>query len=203
MTRHVEHEDSVRRVSALDDWVGPAAWGIAALGFGLGGEVLREGARYERAALADGELWRLLTGHLVHLGWGHLALNLAGLGVLWAIFRPVLVLKDWVGAGLAAAFAIDAGLYWGQPELPWYVGLSGVLHGFWATGALRAWRVDRGASCALGGLLFAKVLWEQAVGPVPLTAGAAGGPVVVDAHLFGAAGGVAWVVGLRAFHRAR
>ena len=35
--------------------------------------------RYERGAVLDGELWRLLTAHLIHLGLAHWALNAAGL----------------------------------------------------------------------------------------------------------------------------
>src|SRR5690606_30285485 len=35
--------------------------------------------RYEREAIFAGQLWRLLTGHLVHLSWTHLLLNILGL----------------------------------------------------------------------------------------------------------------------------
>ena len=35
--------------------------------------------RYERDAIASGDTWRLATGHLVHLSWGHFFLNMAGL----------------------------------------------------------------------------------------------------------------------------
>lgn len=31
----------------------------------------RTGLIYERAAIGDGEIWRLWTGHLVHFGWAH------------------------------------------------------------------------------------------------------------------------------------
>ena len=49
-------------------------------GLALGGERLRMLLQYDRAALAAGEWWRLVTAHLVHLGWDHLALNVAGGG---------------------------------------------------------------------------------------------------------------------------
>ena len=39
-------------------------------------------------------------------------------------------------------------------------------------------------------LLVAKISWEQFSGPVPGSELTSGGPVVVDAHLYGALGGV-------------
>jgi len=169
---------------------GPLLWGSVAVAMGLGGAALRLAARYDRAAIAAGELWRLLTGHLVHLGWGHVALNLGGLALLYVVLRPVLGLASWLGSGLAAVVAIDAGLFWLEPDLEWYVGLSGVLHGFWAAGAVEAWRRDRLAGAVLWVLLGGKLAWEQALGPLPTSASV--GPVVVDAHLYGAFGGVLW-----------
>jgi hypothetical protein len=59
-----------------------------------------------------------------------------------------------------------------------------------AGGALTAWlrRQTIGLPLILG--LAAKLAWEQVVGPVPFTAAAVGGPVVVAAHLYGTAGGL-------------
>ncbi len=76
------------------------------------------------------------------------------------------------------------------PPSHWYVGLSGVLHGFVAAGALALLlrRQMLGAALAIG--LGGKLLFEQIVGPVPFTAESVGGPVVVAAHLYGAAGGL-------------
>ena len=39
----------------------------------------RELLRYDRFAIASGELWRLVSGHFVHLAWSHFALNAAAL----------------------------------------------------------------------------------------------------------------------------
>lgn len=158
----------------------------------LGGDPARELLRYEREALADGELWRLLTAHLVHLGWAHAAWNAAGLLLTWWLVGGLLSEADWLGVALAAALAIDIGLYFLAPDVGWYVGLSGVLHGWLAAGALAMLR----AHPALGGLLAAglaaKLLWEQAMGPLQLSESGAGGPVIAGAHLYGAAGGAAY-----------
>ena len=82
----------------------------------------------------------------------------------------------------ATAGAIDLGLILLEPQVDWYVGLSGVLHGFVAAGALVAClRASRSAHGSRS-VSAAKLLWEQLVGPVPFTAAAVGGPVVVAAH---------------------
>ena len=155
----------------------------------VGGDALREAGRYEREAIETGELWRLVSGHLVHLGWGHLWPNLAALAVIAALFADVFRNADWLRTSFAAAAAIDLGLYLFDPQVQWYVGLSGVLHGLVAAGALALLlrREALGAVLALG--LCAKLGYEQLAGPVPFTAESVGGPVVVAAHLYGAAGG--------------
>jgi rhomboid family GlyGly-CTERM serine protease len=184
-------------------------WGaiLALLGvcaaLAAGGDELRELGRYERQAVESGEYWRLVTAHLVHLGWGHLWPNLAALAIIGALFADTFGNADWWRASFASAVAIDAGLYLLDPDVLWYVGLSGVLHGLVAAGAL-ALLLQReviGAVLALG--LAAKLSFEQLVGPVPFTAQSVGGPVVVAAHLYGAAGGFAAEVAAHVVRRRR
>jgi membrane associated rhomboid family serine protease len=40
---------------------------------------------YHRNLIAQGEIWRLFTGHLLHTNGYHLLLNLAALVMLWAL----------------------------------------------------------------------------------------------------------------------
>jgi len=192
-----------------------------------GGDTWRDLGRYDRTALAMGEYWRLVSGHLVHFGWGHLWPNVAALLVIGLLFERTFRTGDWVRSALASAAAIDAGLWWIDTQLEWYVGLSGVLHGLVAAGAfelllrrpslfrrpfllrrlllLRRPRLMRrhvvGAALALG--LAAKLGYEQTFGPVSLTAGAVGGPVVVAAHLYGAAGGLVMAAIVRSIRQRR
>jgi rhomboid family GlyGly-CTERM serine protease len=164
-------------------------FGVCSL-LAAGGDELRDLGRYQRDAIENGEYWRLVSGHLVHLGFGHLWPNLAALVVIGALFEGVYRNGDWWRASVASAAAIDLGLYLLDPGVLWYVGLSGVLHGFVAAGALALLlrREMLGAALAIG--LGGKLLFEQIVGPVPFTAESVGGPVVVAAHLYGAAGGL-------------
>ena len=50
---------------------------------------------------------------------------------------------------------------------------------------------DRAESIVILALIFGKIAYEQFAGPVPGSEFASGGPVVVDAHLYGAIGGLA------------
>lgn len=164
--------------------------GVVAVILSLAGGPESPALRYERTAVLAGEWWRLASGHLVHLGIAHLLLNLAGLALIGWIFGPGLRARDWLWVFLLSIITIDAGFVLLEPRLAWYVGLSGILHGLLLGAAV----LDRGFSPALRLSLilcvFAKLAWEQWAGALPFTAEAAGGPVVVDAHLYGALGGV-------------
>src|SRR5690606_32186414 len=91
--------------------------------------------RYERDFLLE-QPWRLLSGHLVHLGTSHLLLNLAGLLMIAWVFAPGLAALQWLWLLLGSLVVIDAGFWLLEPQLAWYVGLSGVLHGLLLGAAL-------------------------------------------------------------------
>jgi len=176
----------------LRRWAVPAALALAAAALELGGASWRATLRYERDAVLDGELWRLVSGNLVHLGPRHLVLNLTGLALIAVLDAGVLRGAHGAMLALGAMLGVGLGLLVASPEVGWYVGLSGALHGMLAALALEA-ALDREArrwGIALLVGLGAKLVWEQSVGPLPYTAAAAGGPVVVDAHLHGALAGV-------------
>ncbi len=153
------------------------------------GDPARAALRYDRVALAGGEWWRLVGGHLVHLGWRHAILDVAAALMIGWLFGSTFTAARWAWILAASGFAVNAGLWWLNPGIGWYVGLSGVLHG--AIGAAAAGWIATGRP---GGYwlvtgLALKLAAEQAFGPLWLTGAAAGGPVIVDAHLYGAIGG--------------
>jgi rhomboid family GlyGly-CTERM serine protease len=152
----------------------------------LGGDRARMLLRYERAQLALGQWWRLLTAHLVHLDLRHALLNSVGLTLMWALFARDFTPRHWLVVLLAAAAAIDAGLWFGDSTVQWYVGSSGVLHGVMAAGALAHIRRGERDGWILAALLAVKLLYEQRHGALPFSGG---DPVVVDAHLWGVLGG--------------
>jgi rhomboid family GlyGly-CTERM serine protease len=154
----------------------------------LGGDSLRLSCRYDRVPVLQGEYWRLLTGHLVHASWEHLIGNLAGVGLVAALFPRDYSLKQWLLILSLSAVSIDAGFVLHEPQLQWYVGLSGILHGALAAGAIAWWRHEaRTLALILTGIFIGKLGWEQAHGALPFSGDLT---VVVDAHLYGAMGGL-------------
>jgi rhomboid family GlyGly-CTERM serine protease len=176
---------SIRRLR--DSWVVVALLVVCLL-LGVGGDAVRELGRYQRDAIEGGEYWRLVTGHLVHLGLGHLWPNLVALAIIGLLFEGVFRNADWLRIGAASVAAIDLGLYVLEPSVLWYVGLSGVLHGYVAAGAVALVARGEKIGVVLAVGLAAKLTFEQVVGPVPFTAASVGGPVVVAAHLYGVVG---------------
>lgn len=154
----------------------------------LTGDVGRALLRYDRAALEHGELWRLVTAHLVHLDLHHALLNCLGLLLMWALFARDYTPRQWLAIVLGSMAVIDAGLTVWDSTLSWYVGSSGALHGVMAAGTLAHLRRRERDGWLLAAFLVGKLAWEQGVGPLPLSGN---DPVVVDAHLFGVAGGIA------------
>jgi rhomboid family GlyGly-CTERM serine protease len=144
--------------------------------------------RYESEAVADGELWRLLTAHLLHLGWRHMLMNLLGLWVVWGLF---LLEQKYLALGLLLiAVGTASGLSLFSPDTEWYLGFSGVLHGMLAWALLRQSKEFNPITLLLLVALVAKLAWEQIQGPLPGSGAVAMGRVIVDAHLYGAISGV-------------
>ncbi|MEQ1582299.1 MAG: rhombosortase [Steroidobacteraceae bacterium] len=154
-----------------------------------GGGPILDGLRYERTAIAAGEFWRVLSGSLVHASGQHLLLNLAGLALVSLLFPGEYSRREWLLIGLASSIAIAAGLWWGNPEVEWYVGLSGVLHGILAAGAIAWWQSRlRSLAILLAAILVAKLAGEQWFGAIGWSGDL---NVIVDAHLYGTVGGAA------------
>ena len=163
-----------------------AVVGAVAVAFGDDG---REVLRYDRAAIADGEYWRLLSGHIAHLGFRHLLLNLAGLALVWLLVGRRYRTRHWILVAAISVLLMDAGFWFVDAGMRWYVGLSGLLHGLLLAGAIRGLRSLPVESIVICTLVVAKLAYEQVAGPLPGAEAAAGGAVVVNSHLYGAIGG--------------
>lgn len=142
--------------------------------------------RYDRDGVMAGEIWRLITGHFVHLGWKHFAMNIAGLILIWVLFGRLMPATKWTACIIINALFISVGFIIFNNNLHWYVGLSGVLHGMFVCGAIASIALGYRTEALLLLLLIGKLIWEQMQGAFPGSASFAGGDVVVDAHLYGA-----------------
>jgi rhomboid family GlyGly-CTERM serine protease len=175
----------------------PYVTAVLCLALALGGEPLRQWGRYDRAGLEAGQWWRFVSGHFVHLGWTHLALNLTALWMLMMLMRASLTVLEWVALLGSSMLLIDLGLYAFEAGVDWYVGLSGVLHGVAVAVGMRLWPSDKWSGGLLLVALASKITAEQFLGPSSWSIAASGGPVVVAAHLYGALGGLLALLVLR------
>jgi rhomboid family GlyGly-CTERM serine protease len=87
---------------------------------------------YNRAAIAQGELWRLLTGHFVHCDFSHLAWNLMPLLLIAGLLEQRLGARVTAGVTLVSCLGVSIWLWFTQTDLPLYCGLSGMLYGLLA-----------------------------------------------------------------------
>jgi rhomboid family GlyGly-CTERM serine protease len=167
---------------------------------------------FDRRAVERGEVWRLLTGSLVHWSFGHLVLDLG------ALLAVGLLCEEGLGRRyaiiLAAAFVAVALVVLVAPEVERYRGLSGVDAGQYAAALAaeirRQWRSSRGTNAApasrrcagfalpaAAALLFAvKLAVEWSTGRLVLPTPGLGdlGVPLPLAHLAGVAGALVGAV---------
>ena len=169
--------------------------GLVAASVALSGvAVLEELFRFQRDAIEAGELWRLLTGHLVH---GTARLAVVDLALL-------LILGAWVEnrsrrlflVTLFASAALSSLCIWVWTSYAIYVGSSALSAGLFAAalvGVIRASRSRRElggwsfvAACFIAKLALESLdRWPRALSPLP-----AGVELSSAAHVSGALAGL-------------
>ncbi|MCF6234798.1 MAG: rhombosortase [Gammaproteobacteria bacterium] len=163
---------------------------LPALCIGIAGDTLIIPMRYDREAILSGELWRLITGNLAHLGWSHLLMNLASLILIWMLFGKALSTLTWAVIALVSSLFVTIGILLFSPMTGWYVGLSGMLHGLFIAGIFANLAQGYKLEYLLLIAIIAKLFWEQWYGPLPGSESFAGGRVIVNSHLYGAVAGL-------------
>jgi membrane associated rhomboid family serine protease len=71
-------------------FIGGTAGGASATGSGIGGSTLLTEGALSRAAIADGEYWRLITAGFLHAGFFHLLFNMFSLYILGTMLEPAI-----------------------------------------------------------------------------------------------------------------
>ena len=140
---------------------------------------------YDRNHLNGFQWWRLLTGHFLHTNIMHLILNIAGLTLLWALHGHYYQTSRYFFIFLILCLGTSSGLYLLAPQMQWYVGLSGVLHGLFIIGAY----FDITNKFKTGWLMligvWVKVIHEQIYGASEDVAQLIAANVAIEAHLYG------------------
>jgi rhomboid family GlyGly-CTERM serine protease len=181
------------------------AYGIALLGacalialLEAGGDPVRNALSYDRTGLRAGEWWRVISAHFVHLDAGHATLNGMGVVLMWALFARDYSPGRWLAIYLFSSSCISAGLWLLNPEVGYYVGASGALHGVMTAGTLAHLKRRDLDGWILAVFIIIKLGYEQYSGAMPFSES---GTTLVDAHLYGAVGGIVLACFLRSRQR--
>ena len=168
----------------------------------LGGEPLANLLRYDRAAIAAGQWWRLLSGSLVHLGWWHWLFNVLSLVLLVLLCPERLTPLEWLRRLVVLSLGMSLALYFLSPGIQSYVGLSGPVYGLFALGLGRqALRRDEIAIVCLV-FLAARIGWELVMGASASETRLIGGKVVAISHVYGVCSALLYALAAYAWRRA-
>ncbi|XOF33408.1 MAG: rhombosortase [Candidatus Electrothrix sp. YB6] len=123
---------------------------------------------YNRAAIAQGELWRLVSGHFVHCDRQHLVWNLLPLLLISGLLEQRIGWLRCAGLTGLSCLGISFWLYFGQTDLLRYCGLSGILNSLFAVLLARLWQEHRHPVVLLIGLaaiikIAIEIMQQQAV----------------------------------------
>ncbi|MDI1335130.1 MAG: rhombosortase [Lacunisphaera sp.] len=99
----------------------------------------RDALLYDRPALARGEWWRIWTGHLVHFGWPHWVADAGLFFILGWLLEPRHPRFSYIALAVMPAF-ISAVLWWCDPTMVIYGGLSAVNLGLLLYLAAQGWQ---------------------------------------------------------------
>lgn len=181
---------------------GPFPWMTAAFGaavllaFVFPG--IPEMLQYDRSALAEGEWWRSLTGHLTHWNGDHLFWDLSVFVILGTLCERAS--RRIFGAAVAAsALLIPLAVWMFHPGMELYRGLSGIDSALYLTAGVCLLR-ERGSARGVPGLFVMAVVltafcfkigYEFFTGLTVFVADQTGFVPVPVAHLAGAAAGAA------------
>ncbi|MBA6373421.1 MULTISPECIES: rhombosortase [unclassified Colwellia] len=153
---------------------------------------------YQRSLVTQGEVWRVFSGHFFHTNGAHFLLNSAAVIMLWALHGHFYTIKSYLIVFMISAVICAAGIHWFSPNIEQYVGLSGILHGLFIWGAIEDIKAkERTGYLLLIGVIL-KIAHEQYYGASEDVADLIGANVAINAHLWGALGGVLAILFLMA-----
>lgn len=150
-----------------------------------------EWASLEIEATRQGQLWRLVTGHLTHLDRDHFLMNMAGLSLCIIVFHDDVKPLHWIASFLFISIFSSIGMCYVYAEFDRYVGFSDVLHGWILLGAASIAHKEPKLAAAIFILFWLKILEENLKLPFFTSYGITGN-VAKESHIYGSIGGMVY-----------
>lgn len=146
---------------------------------------------FHRSHIEHGQLWRIVSGNLTHSNYPHLFLNLASLWIYGFLFIDSVKIKSFIYSILFLSVFVGGCLYFFNPDLFKYYGVSGVLYGLYISGATSTiLKKDYFTGFSILLVVAGKIIWDVFNGGSASSAELIGIPVATDAHFYGLAGGM-------------
>jgi len=137
-----------------------------------------------------GEWWRIITSQFIHLSVNHALLNALGYIIVSYCFRKELTPINELTAYIGSMLGVGIGILWLNPEITWYVGASGAIHGLLVFGLMISVKNTRLVSLVFLLFVGSKLFYEHTYPEGSATTEALiGGHVVEESHLYGAISG--------------
>ena len=152
---------------------------------------------FDRELIHQGQYWRFVTAHFVHLNFNHLILNLLGLSLVLLIVDKTWSLWAWLILIISSALIQSICFYYLLTNVSAYVGFSGVIHSLYVAGSvfLLTQSANRKLAIILLSLVTLKLLTENRGQGISVTEQLIGGHVLVEAHLYGVVIGLVFALG--------
>ena len=127
--------------------------------------------QYDRTAIANGEIWRIITSHLTHWSFDHFLWCTVTFFALGSICER-LSRKGYLGTLAVSILFIPAVMWLADPKMIYYRGLSGIASGVFVFGAammmqkalLRRDWLEFNLAGVAGFAFIAKILFEYISG---------------------------------------
>lgn len=94
---------------------------------------------FDRDAILNGELWRFFTGHMVHYNFDHLVWDLIAFIILGAVIE-LNNSKQLILSLAISSIGVSFWLYYFEPIIMTYCGLSGSLNGLLVVASMIQWK---------------------------------------------------------------
>lgn len=155
------------------------------------GESVTQALSLKRSAIDNGEWWRIITSQFVHLSTNHTLMNATGYIILCFGFRKEVTATEEMITLFISTIGVGLGLYWFNPEIAWYVGLSGAIYGLLVSNVMIGAKKTPYLSAFFLFFVVTKIVYEQFfAGADRATETIIGGEIAIDSHLYGAVVGI-------------
>ena len=183
----MNHSDTITKNS----WLISLTIGLGFIGLSLISQLTSgiEWASLDIAQTREGQIWRLITGHLTHLDWEHYFLNMAAITLSLVVFHNDIKPSHWIGSFLFISIFSSLCMVFGFSEYDRYVGFSDVIHGWILLGAASIAHKEPKLTAAIFVLFWLKII-EENMDFHFFTSFAVTGNVAYESHIYGAIGGV-------------